>query len=308
MDTKNLFESATLIESSDTGPWKVRLISEGKGSSGTYPASTLESYKSAFNGVLSFENHPGWMDGPESRNFTQIVGKVLGETWTDTDERGKVGVYANWEPDPEHRDRLSRYKENLGLSIFIEGDGHNDEDGEFVVDSFNEHDAFRSVDVVIAAGRGGRFEESQIKDIYSRRRETIKTDADTSVSDRKDIKMDEKAMEMLESINTALTTLVSAQDAEAKQTAQVEADDKAVEGKMATLVANLDAVETARENLLPSQVKSLLAEARKGGDITDAIATQVALAEEVRGESGRVTESGRVKGSEGTSSTFGAWK
>jgi len=164
------------------------------------------------------------------------------------------------------------------------------------------------VDVVIAAGRGGRFEESQIKDIYSRRRETIKTDADTSVSERKDIKMDEKAMEMLESINTALTTLVSAQDAEAKQTAQVEADDKAVEGKMATLVANLDAVETARENLLPSQVKSLLAEARKGGDITDAIATQVALAEEVRGESGRVTESGRVKGSEGTSSTFGAWK
>ncbi|MCK9600632.1 MAG: hypothetical protein M0R06_16425, partial [Sphaerochaeta sp.] len=171
MTTRNLFEAATLIESPTEGLWKVRLISEGKGSSGIYPAQMLQEHYSAFNGpTLSFENHPTWADGPESRNFKQIVGQVVGETWVDVDERGKKGVYANWEPDPEHRARLERYKKSLGLSIYIEGEGHLDEDGEFVVDSFNANDPYKSVDVVVAAGRGGRFEES-LKEMYSHRRE-----------------------------------------------------------------------------------------------------------------------------------------
>src|SRR5690554_952942 len=123
MTTKNLLEAATLVESNDSDVWKVRLISEGKGSSGVYPAATLEQFKNAFNDILSYENHPDW-DGPQSRNFKQIVGQVVGETWTDTDERGKLGIYANWSPDPEYKERLSRYKKKLGLSIYIEGEGH----------------------------------------------------------------------------------------------------------------------------------------------------------------------------------------
>jgi len=312
MTTKNLLESATLVESPQSGTWKVRLISEGKGSSGIYPPEMLEKYHSAFNNVLSFENHPGWMDGPESRNFTQIVGRVQGETWIDKDERGKVGIYANWDPDPEHRERLARYKDNLGLSIYIEGDGHINEDGEYVVDFLNGEDAFRSVDVVIAAGRGGRFEESQMQQIYAQRRaESDKTGVEASAPDGKEHKMDEK-IEALTAQVTALAssveTLVTAAKTKAEEAAQVEADEKVVEERIATYEANLAAIESVRESLLPSQVKHLLAEAKNAADMTALIEQAKTLADELREDAHLVesADTGVIKGA--TKETkYGAW-
>ncbi len=277
MTTRNLLEAATLIESPSEGTWKVRLISEGKGSSGIYSAGLLEQYGRAFNGpTLSFENHPVGWDGPESRNFTQIVGKVVGETWTSTDERGKIGVYANWEPDPDHRARLERYKENLGLSIYIEGDGHVNEDGDFVVDSFNEHDPYKSVDVVIAAGRGGRFEESLAGMYAARRRENAS--AETSAENGKETKeMDEaKVAELVgKAVADAIAPLVSAQSTKAEEAAQKEADTKAVEEALEAYEAAVKAIDEA--DLTPEQVNLLRAEAKKGADITAKIAEHKAL-------------------------------
>lgn len=304
MTTKNLLEAATLVEASETGTWRVRLISEGKGSSGIYPETLMEDYSHAFNGALSFENHPVGWDGPQGRNFTQIVGKVVGETWVDTDERGKKGIYANWEPDPDHRERLTRYKENLGLSIYIEGDGHVDEDGEFVVDSFNANDPFRSVDVVIAAGRGGRFEESALREIYSSRRGDKEPSVETSARGNK--KKDTQDMEIeelgkaVEALTQTVQSLVDAGTAKAEEAAQIEADNAAVEERVAAVTAGLDAVESAREDLLPTQVDRLRAEAKKGVDVAPLIeqakADMKAMAESY-GE--RLTEGagGLVKGS-----------
>jgi hypothetical protein len=281
MTVKHLYETATLVEATDSDTWRVKLINEGKGSSGVYPAETLEKYHNAFNGVLSFENHPSWMDGPENRNFTQIVGKVVGETWAERDEQGKMSVYANWSPDPDHKERLSRYKENLGLSIYIEGDGHVDDDGEFVVDFFNEHDPYKSVDVVLAAGRGGRFEES-MKAIYSQRSEA-KTTSTPVGGEGKEIKtMDEKAIEAINALTTQVSALISAQTAKTAENVQVEADEKAVEEKLATITASLDAVEAAREDLLPSQVESLRNKAKTGADVVSLIEEYKAMVVEAR--------------------------
>lgn len=317
MTTRNLLEAATLIESPDSGTWKVRLISEGKGSSGIYSAALLENYGRAFNGpTLSFENHPiGW-DGPEARNFTQIVGQVVGETWVDTDERGKIGVYANWDPDPDHRERLARYKKNLGLSIYIEGDGHIDEDGEFVVDSFNENDPYKSVDVVIAAGRGGRFEESLSK-IYSQRRENEKPSGDNAPQERKDNKMDEKDIAAIGSVVAkavadAVAPLVSANTAKVEQESQAKVNEEAVKEALKDIQANVDAVEAERENLSTKQVESLRAKAFAGEDITEALAeakeTREAILAEAHeedesGSTGRFLESGKPG-----NFTVGGWK
>lgn len=309
MTTRNLLESATLVEAPVEGPWKVRLISEGKGSSGIYPASLLENYGHAFNESLSFENHPiGW-DGPETRNFTQIVGQVIGETWVDSDERGKMGVYANWEPDPDHRERLARYKNKLGLSIYIEGDGHVDEDGEFVVDSFNEHDPFKSVDVVLAAGRGGRFEES-LKNMYSARRgESLEPGTDPSAQTRKENKMDEKAIEAINALTAQVTALVSANTTKAEENAQIEADTKAVETALETYSAAVEAIEAARESLLPSQVKNLMAEAKAGNDVTALIESHKEIAAEAL-EAAKESDGseGRVLGEGAKTTQYGAWK
>lgn len=295
MDKRNLLETATLVESPDSGPWKVRLISEGKGSSGIYSAELLENYGSAFNESLSFENHPVGWDGPQSRNFTQIVGQVVGETWTDTDDRGKVGVYANWEPDPEHRERLSRYKKKLGLSIYIEGDGHVDEDGEFVVDMFNGQDPFKSVDVVIAAGRGGQFEES-LKKIYSQRSES-KPGTDPSVQERKDTKDMDEIKELtakVETLTSAVETLVSAQTAKVEEDAQTKADQNAVEEAVAQRMESVKAVEAARDDLLPSQVEDLLAEAGKGADVTPLIEKAKKVSSEAKTQVQESASAGRV--------------
>lgn len=307
MTIKNLLETATLVESGDADTWTVRLISEGKGSSGIYPAETLETYKHAFDNVLSFENHPiGW-DGPEARNFQQIVGRVVGETWTDTDERGKVGIYAKWSPDPDSKERLNRYKDNLGLSIYVEGEGHADEDGNFVVDTFNEHDAFRSVDVVIAAGRGGRFEEGALKKIYAQRRVENKSDVESSAREFKEKEIQEMDKEILDAVNalkTSVDALTSTQTAKAEETAQIAADEAAVKEKVEAITTNLDAVESAREGLLPSQVENLRAEAKAGVDVAPLIETAKAQKAEMEKDFetrlGESQATGRVKGSGST--------
>ena len=310
MATRNLLESATLVESPDTGSWRVKLINEGKGSSGIYPASTLEQFHQAFDGALSFENHPPMFEGPESRNFTQIVGAVVGESWTSVDEQGKTAIYANWEPDPEQRDRLARYKSNLGLSIYIEGDGHVDEDGNFVVDYLNANDPYKSVDVVLAAGRGGRFEES-MKEMYSQRRGENKPGTETSVQEGKDIKdMDKDEIKALvnEAVSAAIAPLVSAQNDKAEEAAQIEADGKAV-------TEALEAYDAARKlvseaELITEQADALLAEAKTGVDITAKVAAAKAIGEayEKRLNESANDSAGRFH-SGGTDTTWksGAW-
>jgi len=151
MITRNIVEAASLVSApADGDTWKVRLINEGRGSSGVYSAELLENYGHAFNNSISFLNHPA--DGPEARNFTEIVGRVVGNTWTERDSDGTLGVYANWEPDEDYKRKLEKYRENLGLSIYISGSGSEDDKGDFLVESFDAEDPFRSVDVVIAAG------------------------------------------------------------------------------------------------------------------------------------------------------------
>ena len=278
--TRNLLESAALVETDLSGDtWKVRLISEGKGSSGIYPARTLENYGHAFNDVLSFENHPVGWDGLEARNFKQIVGRVVGETWIETDERGKVGVYANWRPDSEHREKLAAYKDALGLSIYIEGEGHVNEDGEFEVDSFNAFDAWKSVDVVIAAGRGGRFEES-IKDLrkmYDARRSESEKTPGTPPAERKDNEnMElEKVVEAVEALTAQVTALVADKESAKAQEAQANADAQAVAEALETFESAVKAIDEA--DLLAPQRESLLSAAKRGEDVAPLIESAKAV-------------------------------
>lgn len=310
-EKRNLLEAATLIgeSASENGTWKVRLISEGKGSSGIYPAETLEKYHQAFDEVLSFENHPVGWDGPETRNFKQIVGAVEGATWIDTDERGKTGIYANWKPDSEYRDKIAEYKSKLGLSIYIEGDGYFDDDGEFVVSTLNENDPYRSVDIVLAAGRGGRFEESMRKMYDSRRSESVKPEV-TSASEKERITMDEEMKEAFKALTDLIAPLVAKEQAAKSAEAQAEADEKAVEAAVSSYDAAVKAIDEA--DLLAPQVEALRAEARKGNDVAPLIEQAKAIKAAAVEAAKAVDESGEPVGrtlgeSASTSYSIGAW-
>lgn len=300
MSTRNLVEAAALVTAPSEGDtWKVRLINEGRGSSGVYSAHLLETYGHAFNNAVSFLNHP--IGGPETRNFTELVGRVVGETWTERGEDGTLGVYANWEPDPDHREKLSRYKENLGLSIYISGTGSEDENGDFLVESLDAEDPFRSVDVVMAAGRGGRFELTEsVKKMYeSRRSESNEPTVTSAVDKEKEIKMDElKAA--IEALTTQVSALVAKENAAQAEAIQAEADEKAVDEALASYDAAVDAIEAAE---LPADAaKSLRAEARKGVDV----APLIEFAKTVKTSTISESAGGRELGGE-KATTFGAW-
>lgn len=304
MVTKNLIESGAVLseDASEDGTWRVRLINEGVGSSGVYSAELLESFHGAFSNVISFLNHP--TDGAQTRNFTEIAGRVVGETWTERGDDGTLGVYANWLPDPDHKRKLETYRDKLGLSIYISGAGEEREDGRFHVTEFDAEDPFRSVDVVIAAGRGGRFEESAIREMYeSRRSDSDEKPGVTSAQEERKLEMEKDVEERFAALETLLTSLVAGKQAAEAEAAQAEADDKAIESALAAYSAAVKAIDEAE---LPAKVvESLRAEALNGVDV----APLIEQAKEIKTalvESAEADTQHRVFG-ETKATKFGAW-
>ena len=266
MTKRNLLEAASVVGDATTedGLWKVRLINEGKGSSGVYSAELLESNKHAFDNVLSYMNHT---DDPTKRNFLEIVGSVEGETWTETAEDGTLGIYANWKPDEDYKRKLETYRDRLGLSIYISGDGEVGDDGEFHVTELDATDPFRSVDVVLAAGRGGRFEvtESLRESYASRRGESRETGGTVPLDENRKEIMEEKLDKLIE----MMALLVAEKTAQAEKAAQVEADAAAVEAAVSAYDSAVVQIDSAE--LLPSQVEGLRAAAKRGEDVAPLI-------------------------------------
>lgn len=268
MKNVNLIEAGTVLSEnpSEDGTWRVRLINEGQGSSGYYSAELLESYHHAFDNVVSFLNHP--VSGPETRNFTEIAGRVVGSTWVDTAEDGTLGVYADWRPDPDYKAKLETYKDALGLSIYISGAGE-EQDGVFHVKEFDSTDPFRSVDVVVAAGRGGRFELTEsVRKIYESRRGSDEPSV-TSAQEERKLVMEKDVEERFSALETLLTQLVAKDEAKVAEAAQVEADEAAKVEAVEAYDAAVKAIDEA--DLLPSQVAALRAEAKKGADVAPLI-------------------------------------
>lgn len=302
---RHLFESATLqIEDPTADTWPVLVISEGRGSSGVYSGQLLERYHHAFDDALSFNNHP--TSELQSRDWTMIAGEIVGETWIQENEAGQKEVWANYRPDPDHREKLSRYKNKLGLSIFIEGDGSVDHDGNFLVESFNESDPYKSVDVVIAAGRGGKFAES-LRESYEAQLETSnKPDGRSSAQEnRKDTQDMDEVTEALKALTTAVNTLVERQEkAEESQTQVVEADKVAAE-RVAKFAESIKAIDGA--DLFESQRTALKEAAERGEDVTARIEEAKAIHDEAKASFTQEQEThGRVLG-EGAYSGPTAW-
>ena len=294
--TVKLFEASRLVreEAREDGAFKVRIISEGKGSSGIYPAKLLEDYFGAFDGSLSFKNHPTGWDGPQGRDFTMISGEILGSTWVDTDERGKVGVYGWYLPDPEYADKIERYKDKLGLSIYIEGDGYFNEDGDFEVTSFNAMDPYKSVDIVIAAGRGGKMNVESLRELY------VGPTSKEGRTNRKETTMDlETLATKLDALTTTVLALASDKEAEASESAQAKADDEAVAKAVESYAAKVEAI--AKAELPAVLAESLRKDALAGADVEVKITEAKALTEALKTE---LTESGAGRVIEGSDDDY----
>lgn len=292
MTSRHLLEAATLAstEPSADGSWTVRLISEGRGSSGVYTRSLLENYFHAFDDVLSFLNHP--VESPHERNFTEIAGRIKNARFQE-DSEGKAAIFGDYYPDEQYAEKLGKYRDKLGLSIYISGTGSVEEStGDFIVESFDEDDPFKSVDVVIAPGARGKFMESMQK-VYSARVEEEKPTV-TVAEEKNGEVMEEKLDQLID----LMTSLVADKKTEDSAKAQVEADEAVATARVECFAAAVKAVDEA--DLFDSQRESILEAAKTGADVSSLIASAKTVKEEaVKAvtESAELVE-GRVIGSD----------
>jgi chromosome segregation ATPase len=163
------------------------------------------------------------------------------------------------------------------------------------------------VDVVIAPGARGKRTEA-MKQTYSRNRENEPgAEASAQEPHERKLRMEKEIQEALEKVNSTLasvaetlTALASEKQAKESEKAQAEADEAAVKERVANVTANLDAIEAARADLLPSQVESLRAEAKAGTDVTARIEEAKTIAKEAR-----EAFEGKQEESASTGRTFG---
>jgi hypothetical protein len=274
--------------------WRVIVAKPGKGSSGTYSAEVFkrDAAKMLPPGAQAFINHD------EARKPTDMIGVYeKGGSWDDDLQAvvSDLRVFEHWGSFVEE------VGPHCGISLYALGE----QDDEGNVTAFVE-DVYNGADLVARPGLVGSGIAEKLYE--SALAASAKSSAELSAQERKEtMEMDEKAIEAINALTAQVSALVSSSTAKVEAEAQHEADEKAVEEALATRMASIEAIEAAREELLPSQVKHLMAEAKTGKDVAPLIeaAKEVAAEAKASVESGPV---GRVLGEAKTVSyEIGGW-
>lgn len=328
--TKRLNESGTLAEAAGEGRRAI-LISQGLGSSGYYgPEFFTQENADALAGALSFPGHPDWNDSPSDRNPLSAIG-MIGETVEiDIDESGNarfIGTFRVAKSKPDVDEYLNEFGSRLGLSIYIEGDGeYNSATGLFDVKSLNGNDPYRSVDLVVAAGRGGTLLEGASRNTKNflaeaQRKLLALVEDNASAPAEEEDKEDDMTVEekvdalasAVDTLTTEIKSLVTAKEASAAADLQAQVDDTAVQ---TAVEARLDrfAADSALINeagLTESQQAEAMVMAKTGGDVKSFVESAKKVLDEARAlvesnKSGGRPAVGHVAGSIKESAAFGA--
>lgn len=243
--------------------WLVTLAVPGKGSSGTYSSELFETYgPTAFpTGTKAYWGH----SEPQNRDARDQLGKYEDTFWNA--EEQKLQSYLK--PYPRWEQVVEEMGSDLELSIYTSGT--KDEDGNVLT---LEYSRTNSVDAVAFAGLEGSGLAEQVESLAESMGITVNKTSET-VSEGKDNKMDEKAIEAINALTAEVSKLVSANATKAEEAAQREVDAEAVETAVTRYDAAVKAIDEA--DLFPAQVESLRASARKGEDVTAMIESAKAI-------------------------------
>lgn len=274
------------------GSYHIRVITEGKGSSGFYPAETLRNYADAFDGVKSFFDHPDYAWAPEERSVLKVAGRLVpGTVKVGETEEGLTAVYSDFKPREEYRQFFDDFGDTLGFSIYVGATFSEAADGTKVVESFDRHDPYASVDVVVAAGRGGRFEQAResLKTIESSLgiTEGSKPSVEASAQEEEGNMTKEEMQAILAEALAPVLADVAALKTAATEKATAEADAEAISTAVAEALTSYDekvAAIAAEADLIESQRAVLTESARKGEDITEALEGAKAIAAEAKAQ------------------------
>lgn len=311
------YEVAELATTKDNGIYEVTLITEGKGSSGVYYREFLERYGAqTFNtGVLNFYNHTPWFADPSERDITTVASKIL-ESWY-TVEEGVAKVKARIEVLPSEREFIEFVKDSVGLSISVNGTAeYNEDTGELEITSFDTTDPYRSVDWVVAAGRGGKVDRKveaylnrananpekrvAISESYQRILEnagvkptnTVVVKNNNKDKDGENLAVEEKLDALISSFEKLAANFETiAVEKEQKATTEANAAVVAEEAKKAVerFAESVTLIESA--DVLPTQKAQLIELAKTGVDVSEPVAAAVAIAKEAREQAKNVEPS-----------------
>jgi hypothetical protein len=284
MQTKRIREAVTITANPETNAFDVCLVSEGVGSSADFPREVFtQENADALAGSLSFPNHPRWLDSPEERDPMSAIGQIAESVVPRVDpETGLMGMWSQYLPaqsKPEVAPYLEEFHKKLALSIFIDSNGHVDPDsGRWVVRSFDGSDPYKSVDVVIAAGRGGKFE--RLSESLG-----IVTKTSATAEEKKENPMEIKEVgDAVAALTKVVEGLAKALNEKASADSQIKADDAAVAKTVESRFGEYDAAVTliTEAKLTESQSAELRALAKTGVDITPNIESAKKVLAEAR--------------------------
>ena len=266
------------------GTYQIRVITEGKGSSGIYPAKTLREYSDAFDGLKSFFDHPDYAWAPEERSVLKIAGRLVPGTITVGEtEDGLTAIYSRFKPREEYREFFDDFGDTLGFSIFIGATFSEAADGTRIVESFDRHDPYASVDVVVAAGRGGRFEQAR-ESLRTLTDSLVETSAGTPKEEGSIMTKEEFQALIAEALAPVVADVAALKTA-ATEKATAEATAEAIAEKVSEALGAYDEkvqAITAEKDLLDSQREALMESARKGEDIAPALEAAKAIVTEAK--------------------------
>lgn len=317
------YDSSPAVAATGDGIYEVTFITEGKGSSGTYSRALLEEYgPAAFPaGTLMFYNHLGEEFDAHERDIRTAVSKILDSAYVVEEGIGKVKGHV--QVVPSERDFIDFFHKEFGVSIYTNGTAEfNEATRELDVTSFDLTDPYRSVDWVVAAGRGGKVEK-KIEDYRAsegadQNKVARLTESFQKVQSLKESKppvalaedtnkkgntleikdLAEKIDSLTVSVQAILTAKENEAQAKADNDALVEARAKGAEAAIAAAEA------IAGADLFDFQEKSLREAAARGEDISTAVedAKKVAVAAREAAKPGTQTlkESGSTEGQSST--------
>lgn len=291
MTKRVLSESAGRVVRQDDGSFRICIVDEGQGSSADWPRDFFEGERGRANadvlsGAISFPNHPKDYDRPEDRDPMTAIGRI-GRQVDILEVDGKLGFWADYLPSKRAgvAEHLEEFGDKLGVSVFCEGETRkNLQTGREEAVSLDPTDPYCSVDVVVVAGRGGKFAK-QLAESHRRFAEEASAPAgEENEETHMDKDIEERFNKLTSDFMSALSALAEKLDGKAKADAQVEVDKAAVDAAVESRLGEYDkAVDLITEaKLTESQSSELRARARKGEDITGAVETAKKVLAEAR--------------------------
>lgn len=283
--TFQLVETTSTITKSGNR-YMVVIAAPGKGNSGTYLREVLmqDGPLAVPKGTKSWIGHAK----PEDRDPRDLLGKFEGAYYDDNYDKVKYPEGALVSPisiRQSHLAMIEELGEDAEFSLYMDGD----KDADGIVTAMYPGRA-NSVDLVAYGGIEGAGLREKLEESF-RLSETHSEDESgrTSAQKKKEgnVDFEEKVTAALEALTARLDTLANGASAEAIAKAETEAKAAAeaeagakVDDVLAKYDEQIKAIDAAE--LIPSQVESLKASARKGEDVAPLIESFEKQNEEIK--------------------------